>query len=61
MTPISSILVTGGVGYLGSRVTAHLLAAGYTVTVFDKLIYGGEALLPFDRRGEHRRCRCHAG
>jgi hypothetical protein len=45
------ILVTGGAGYVGSRVVAHLLQVGYTVTVFDKLIYGGEALLPF-RGGE---------
>jgi nucleoside-diphosphate-sugar epimerase len=44
-----NILVTGGAGYLGSRVTAHLLHAGYAVTVFDKLVYGGEALLPFHR------------
>ena len=43
------ILVTGGAGYIGSRVAAHLLAAGHAVTVFDKLIYGGEALLPFHR------------
>lgn len=43
------ILITGGAGYVGSRVTAHLLAAGYAVTVFDKLVYGAEALLPFDR------------
>ncbi len=41
------ILVTGGAGYLGSSVTAHLLQANYSVTVFDKFIYGGEALLPF--------------
>lgn len=41
------ILVTGGAGYVGSRVTAYLLQAGYAVTVFDKLVYGGEALLPF--------------
>jgi nucleoside-diphosphate-sugar epimerase len=43
------VLVTGGAGYLGSRVTAHLLQAGLWVTVFDKLVYGGEALLPFQR------------
>ena len=41
------ILITGGAGYVGSRVTAYLLAAGQAVTVFDKLVYGGEALLPF--------------
>lgn len=57
MTPPSRILVTGGAGYLGSRVTAHLLAAGYAVTVFDKLIYGGEALLPFNRNKGFRLLR----
>jgi len=40
------VLVTGGAGYLGSRVTAHLLQEGHAVTVFDKLVYGAEALLP---------------
>src|SRR5437763_14722957 len=43
------VLVTGGAGYLGSRVTAHLIDVGHTVTVFDKLAYGAEALLPFNR------------
>jgi len=46
---MQKVLVTGGAGYLGSRVTAHLLQAGHHVTVFDKLVYGGEALLPFNR------------
>lgn len=44
------ILITGGAGYVGSRVAAHLLTAGYSVTVFDKLVYGGEALLAFHGR-----------
>lgn len=44
-----NVLITGGAGYVGSRVTAHLLAAGYAVIVFDKLVYGAEALLPFHR------------
>jgi len=34
---------------VGSRVAAHLLKAGHAVTVFDKLVYGGETLLPFHR------------
>jgi nucleoside-diphosphate-sugar epimerase len=43
------VLITGGAGYVGSRVTAHLLQSGRSVTVFDRLIYGGESLLPFHR------------
>lgn len=41
------VLVTGGAGYVGSRVTAHLLAQGADVTVFDNLTFGGQGLLPF--------------
>ncbi|WP_327435960.1 UDP-glucose 4-epimerase GalE [Streptomyces sp. NBC_01201] len=33
-------LVTGGAGYVGSVVTAHLLEAGHTVTVLDDLSTG---------------------
>ena len=52
-----NILITGGAGYVGSRVSAHLLAAGHAVTVFDKLVYGGEALLPFHGREGFRIAR----
>jgi nucleoside-diphosphate-sugar epimerase len=34
------ILVTGGAGYVGSRLVPKLLAAGYAVTVLDLYIYG---------------------
>src|SRR5947208_5575601 len=34
------ILVTGGLGYLGSIVCEHLLDAGFEVTVLDNLMYG---------------------
>jgi nucleoside-diphosphate-sugar epimerase len=51
-------LITGGAGYVGSCVAAYLLKAGYEVTVFDKLVYGGEALLPFHR---HERLRLVRG
>src|SRR6516162_7245336 len=51
-------LITGGAGYVGSCVAAYLLKAGYEVTVFDKLVYGGEALLPFHR---HERLRLARG
>ncbi len=34
------ILVTGGLGYLGSILCEHLLTAGYQVKVVDNLMYG---------------------
>ena len=34
------ILVTGGLGYLGSILCEHLLDAGYAVTALDNLMYG---------------------
>ena len=34
------VLVTGGLGYLGSIACEHLLAAGYEVTALDNLMYG---------------------
>jgi nucleoside-diphosphate-sugar epimerase len=34
------VLVTGGLGYLGSIACEHLLAAGYAVTALDNLMYG---------------------
>lgn len=34
------VLVTGGLGYLGSIACEHLLAAGYRVTALDNLMYG---------------------
>ncbi|HEV3439114.1 MAG TPA: NAD(P)-dependent oxidoreductase [Gemmata sp.] len=34
------ILVTGGLGYLGSIACEHLLAVGHQVTAFDNLMYG---------------------
>jgi len=34
------ILVTGGLGYLGSILCEHLLSAGFAVTALDNLLYG---------------------
>jgi nucleoside-diphosphate-sugar epimerase len=34
------ILVTGGLGYIGSILCEHLLDAGYAVTALDNLLYG---------------------
>jgi nucleoside-diphosphate-sugar epimerase len=36
------VLVTGGLGYIGSIVCEHLLDAGYRVTAFDNLHHGSE-------------------
>jgi nucleoside-diphosphate-sugar epimerase len=44
------VLVTGGAGYVGSRVVSHLLEAGHRVRVLDKLLYGAESLLAFHGR-----------
>jgi len=52
------VLVTGGAGYVGSRLVADLVGAGADVRVFDRLLYGGEALLPFFG---HERFRFIAG
>jgi nucleoside-diphosphate-sugar epimerase len=34
------VLVTGGLGYLGSILCEHLLGAGFAVTALDNLLYG---------------------
>lgn len=39
------ILITGGAGYIGSKITPLLLAAGHQVRVLDHLAHGGESLL----------------
>lgn len=52
------ILVTGGAGYIGSLLTARHLADGHEVVVVDRLLFGGDALLPLranQRFSLHRR------
>jgi nucleoside-diphosphate-sugar epimerase len=46
MSEMRHILITGGAGYLGSALANALLRRGYFVTVVDKLLHGGEHLLP---------------
>ncbi len=43
---MASILVTGGAGYIGSVLTAHLLGAGHNVRVLDCLLFGDASLEP---------------
>ena len=39
------VIITGGAGYLGSILTALLLAEGHQVRALDSLVHGGESLL----------------
>jgi nucleoside-diphosphate-sugar epimerase len=41
---VTTILVTGAGGYIGSVVTAHLLDAGYSVIAIDRFFFGRETL-----------------
>ncbi len=40
----NAILVTGGMGYVGSRLTPHLLSLGHRVRVLDLCLYGDMGL-----------------
>jgi len=41
---MKKIFITGGAGYVGSRLVPKLLSLGYEVTVFDLMIYGEDVL-----------------
>src|SRR5215471_2631175 len=41
------VLITGGAGYIGSVLVGQLLAAGYRVTVLDRLMYKQRSLLSY--------------
>lgn len=47
MTTTRHILVTGGAGYIGSKLCGRLLEEGHTVTVLDLLLFGGDSILAF--------------
>lgn len=42
----STVLVTGGAGYVGARLVPRLLAAGHRVRILDRFLYGEEPLQP---------------
>jgi nucleoside-diphosphate-sugar epimerase len=44
---MSKVLITGGAGYVGSRLIPQLLELGHEVTVYDILYYGSD-FLPMD-------------
>lgn len=41
---VQKVLITGGMGYVGSRLTPHLLALGHQVRVIDLCLYGDYGL-----------------
>ena len=41
---IKKIYITGGAGYVGSKLVPRLLKEGYQVTVLDLMIYGEDVL-----------------
>ena len=41
---MANILITGGAGYLGSKLVPKLLTDGHNVKVYDLFIYGEKAL-----------------
>lgn len=46
--PDQKVLVIGGAGYIGTFVIEYLLNSGRQVRVLDCLVYGSDALVPFD-------------
>ena len=44
------ILITGGFGYVGSCLTAHLLEHGYKVRVIDLMLYGDSGLQALNKQ-----------
>ena len=44
---MKNILITGGAGYIGSTLIKILDEAGYNITVYDNLSFGGDALISF--------------
>lgn len=52
------VLVTGGAGYIGNYIVEHLLDRGHDVRVLDAMLFGDEALEPFQ---DHERLEVREG
>ena len=49
-----TVLITGGAGYIGSILTGRLLERGYKVICIDKLLFGGESIVPYLSHDNYR-------
>jgi len=47
-TTLMHVLVTGGAGYIGNFIVEELLKSGHEVRVLDSMIWGDDALAPFE-------------
>lgn len=50
MSADTTVLITGGAGYIGSTVAAELVRAGYRAVVYDNLSKGHRAAVPSDAK-----------
>ena len=50
MTEKTSVLVTGGAGYVGSAVASNLVDYGFEVRVIDSMIFGKDHILEFFKK-----------
>ena len=42
-----NVLITGGAGFFGSKLTEKFLDKGYNVTVYDNLSFSDDGVKPF--------------
>jgi nucleoside-diphosphate-sugar epimerase len=50
-------IVIGGAGYVGSAVVAELHGKGHDVTVFDRMLFGAESMVPYLSQPRFRLCK----
>ena len=52
---MKKIFITGGAGYIGSKLVPKLLESGYEVTVLDLMIYGENVLADHKKLKKNKR------